>query len=236
MTVAISAFSAAVAFGNIVSSDVVGYSQSDLRSGFAPAGAQFVSVSGTGINIQDITVVGYDGETAGDVDIQILDNLGRMTTQYFWVDLPDDDIYGWLDGDDEPADVTFQPGEGLWVNAPNSDFKLQTAGKVPTSGVAVTLREGFKMVANPTPVNVDIQDISISGYVGETAGDVDIQILDTLGRMVNQYFWVDLPDDGIYGWLDGDDEPVEALIAPGAGLWVNAPSAEYSIVLPGVTL
>ena len=92
------------------------------------------------------------------------------------------------------------------------------------------------MVVNQVPVSINIQNLSITGYVGETAGDVDIQFLDRLGRMTAQYFWVDLPDDDIYGWLDGDDEMAEIEINPGAGLWINAPSAEFSIVIPGVTL
>ena len=221
---------------NHTSWNVVGYSTTGLKNGFTAAGGQFVAVSGDGLNIQDIKVVGYEGETAGDVDIQILDRLGRMSEQYFWVDLPDDEIYGWLDGDDELVDVTFAPGEGLWVNAPNSDYKIQTSGQVPTKDITVALRDGFKMVVNQVPVSINIQNLSITGYVGETAGDVDIQFLDRLGRMTDQYFWVDLPDDDIYGWLDGDDEMAEIEINPGAGLWINAPSAEFSIVIPGVTL
>ena len=181
-------------------------------------------------------MIGYEGETAGDVAIQTLDRLGRAQDVYMWVDLPDDEIYGWLDGDDEMVDVTFAPGEGLWINAPSSDYKIQTSGQVPTKDISVALRNGFKMVVNPTPVSVDIQDISVVGYEGETAGDVAIQTLDRLGRALDVYMWVDLPEDDIFGWLDGNDELVELSIEPGAGLWVNAPSEEYSIILPGVTI
>lgn len=195
-----------------------------------------MSIAGDGLNIQEIKVVGYEGETAGDVAIQTLDSIGRVKDLYMWVDLPDDDILGWLDIYDEPVDVEFKPGEGLWINAPSSDYKIQTAGQVPTTNVSVALRDGFTMVVNPTPIDVNIQDISVEGYEGETAGDVAIQTLDTLGRVVDLYMWVDLPDDDIYGWLDIYDEPVETTIAPGAGLWVSAPSSDYSIILPGVTL
>ena len=107
---------------------VVGYSTTGLKNGFTAAGGQFVAVSGEGLNIQDIKVVGYEGETAGDVDIQILDRLGRMSEQYFWVDLPDDDIYGWLDGDDEMAEIEINPGAGLWINAPSAEFSIVIPG------------------------------------------------------------------------------------------------------------
>ena len=168
--------------------------------------------------------------------IQILDDLGRTTSTYFWADLPDDEIYGWLDEEDNPAEVIFQPGDGLWIFSADPSFKIQSAGQVPTTDIAVVLRENFKMVVNNTPVAVDIQDIVVSGYEGETAGDVMIQVLDTLGRTTATYFWCDLPEDEIYGWLDEQDNPAEVEITAGEAMWVFAPNSDYVITIPGVSV
>ena len=171
---------------------------------------------------------------------------GGMT--YFWYDIVDgsDVLYGWFDGNDEPVEdgvVTFATGEGLWVNAPSGDYNLQSAGKVPTTGIAVTLRSGNKVAVNNTPVTIDLNDVSVSGYNTEDGceGDVNLQILDATGMGGMTYFWYDIEDgsDVLFGWYDGNDEPVEdntVLVGAGEGLWVNAPSTAYSIVFPGVTL
>ena len=236
--------SAAVAFGDVVSSDVVGYQGNSLTEGNKVMGAAFVAVNGDSVDLTDITVTGYDKEEGceGLVDIQTLDEYGRGGNQYFWYDVPGE-LYGWLNAADEEAvagDLTLAPGEGLWISAPSSAYSLQTAGKVPTSGIAVTLREGSKIAVNNTPIAVDLTDIVISGYDPEDGceGTVDIQTLDEYGRGGNQYFWYDVPGE-LYGWLNASDEEAaegDLVINPGEGLWVNAPSTAYSIVFPGVTL
>ena len=60
--------------------------------------------------------------------------------------------------------------------------------------------------------------------------------------MVNKYFWIDITDgeDVYYGWIDFDTGDIieEDTVAVGAGeaLWVDAPSSDFNLVLPGVTL
>ena len=248
----IAAIAATTAMAEIVSSSVVGYSNGDLREGFKAAGAQFVPVSGTTIDLTDITVSGYDKEegTAGEVSVQTLDKNGSMVAQYYWYDAVDgaDVYYGWYDADAgdfvAAGAVTLNVGDGLWVDAPSSAFKLQTSGQVMSSSAAVTLREGFKMVANPTPLAVDLTDITVTGYdaVSGSAGEASVQTLDKNGSMVSQYYWYDAIDgaDVYYGWYDADagDFVGEGDVAVGAGeaLWVDAPSTDFSLVLPGVTL
>lgn len=217
---------------------VVGYSTGDLRDGFTAAGAQFVTVSETGINLQDIKVVGYKGENADTVNIQILDRMGKTVTTYYWADLPEDDIYGWLDDLEEiPEDVVFQPGTGLWIFSSDDSLGVQTAGQVPTKDTTINLRNGFTMVANPTPVAINLQDIVVSGYEGENADTVNIQILDRMGKTITTYYWADLPDDDIYGWLDDMEEiPEDVTFDPGAALWIFSSDATLSVTIPGVII
>ena len=172
----------------------------------------------------------------------MLDSLGRGGDIYTWYDLPEDGIVGWFDGNDEPVEVgtlVLAPGEGLWINAAGDGYRIQSAGQVPTSDIAVVLREDFKLVVNPTPVNVDLTAIDVTGYDEICEADVNVQILDSLGRGGDIYTWYDLPEDEIFGGFDGNDEPVEVgalVLKPGEGLWVNALSSDYSIVFPGVNI
>ena len=230
----------------------MGYSNGDLREGFKAAGAQFVPVSGTTIDLTDITVTGYNKEegTAEEVSVQTLNKNGGMVDKYYWYDAVDgsDVYYGWLNGATSefvnPGEVLFNVGDGLWVDAPSSDFKLQSAGQVMSASAAVTLREGFKMVANPTPVAADLTEITVTGYdeVEGTAEEVSVQTLNKNGGMVDKYYWYDAVDgsDVYYGWLDGATsefvEEGDVEVGAGEALWVDAPSTDYKLVLPGVTL
>ncbi len=230
-----------MSFG-VESANIVGYSQASLRTDFKAGGACFVPVSGSTIDLNDLKVVGYSDICEGDVNVQILDSLGRGGEVYFWYDVPEFELYGWLDGSDELVEdgvVTLAPGEGLWINAPGDGYGLQSAGQVPTSDVAVVLRSDFKLVVNPTPVTIDLTNVAITGYSEICEGDVNVQILDSLGRGGEVYFWYDVPEFELYGWLDGSDEPVEVgavTLGSGEGLWANATSSDYMVVFPGVTL
>lgn len=237
------------AFADAISSDVVGYAQSDLRTGFTAVGSQFVAV-GSSFDLNDLSGAGYDSSegTDGDVSVQTLDASGNAVDIYFWVDVTDGDdiVYGWFDNDGELVErgtVSLSVGDGLWVESASDELKLQSAGKVATTDSQITLRAGFKMVANGTPVAVDLTDIYVSGYdlAEGTDGDVSVQTLDESGNAVDIYFWVDVTDgdDVVYGWFDNDGNEVEAgtvFVAPGAGLWAESSAATFMINVPGVTL
>ena len=230
----------------------MGYSNGDLREGFKAAGAQFVPVSGTEIDLTEITVTGYDKEAGSEeeVFVQTLNKNGGREDLYLWYDVTDgDDVYyGWLNFKTEEfitaGQVKLNVGDGLWVNAPSSDYKLQSAGQVMSASATVTLREGFKMVGNPTPVAVDLTDIFVTGYNPEdgTEEDVSVQTLNKNGGRDDLYLWYDVTDgdDVYYGWLDFKTEEFvgegEVEVGAGEALWTYAPNTSFSLVLPGVTL
>jgi hypothetical protein len=117
-------------------------------------------------------------------------------------------------------------------------FGMQSAGTVPTTGVAVTLQEDGLSVANPTPVNVDLNDITITGFEEYTEADVYVQTLDEFGRTVNTYYYYDIPGE-LTGWLDGDDNEVargDVVLKPGEGLWTVSSSDGFFLNFPGVDL
>lgn len=223
---------------------VVGYTTTDARSGCKAMGAAFVAVAGKTIDLTSIKVVGYDPEegTEGAVYVQGLDASGRGTGSYFYYDVPGE-LTGWLDSADEivePGQVVLAPGEGLWVSAPSADYALQSSGQVPTSNIEVALRAGSKLVANSTPVGADLTSFDVVGYDAEegTEGAVYVQGLDASGRGTGSYFYYDVPGE-LTGWLDSTDEEIEkgdVVVGAGEALWVTAPTAGYSLVLPGVII
>ena len=231
MIAGVAALTAAVSFG-IESANIVGYAQAALEEGFVARGVSFLPVNGGKYNLQDIKVVGYTGENADTVNIQILDNMGYPKATYYWADIPNDGIYGWLDAAEEvPKNVEVAAGDGLWVNSEDATLSLQAAGTVAATDVQVELAaDGFKMVSNPMPVAINLQDIVVGGYTGANADTVNIQILDNMGYPKATYYWADLPDDGIYGWLDAAEEvPKNVEVAIGDALWVYCAEAGFSL-------
>ena len=226
------------------------------NNGFAPAGASFAATSGT-MDLQDLSVSGYDHADGfeGTLNVQFLGPTGKTTAMYNWIDIPADPddpdsvaFYGWYDGNDELAEnVAIAPGTGLWTFSDSSAYGLQSAGQVITTDTSTTLRNnGFILVANPTPVDVDLQDIYVGGYTHEDGfeGTLNVQFLGPTGKTTAMYNWIDIPADpddpdsvAFYGWYDGNDELAENVSVPaGTALWTSSDSSAYSLVFPGVTL
>ena len=240
-----------MAFGDVVSSDVVGYDTTALLSGGAAkgVGASFVNVDKSEMTLSDLSVTGYD-VSEGYADFQVyaqkLDGAGMtLGTDYYWCDFEEDgETYkGWYDADmNEYNDEPLVPGEGLWIYSPSADLKVQSAGAVPTAPIAVTLRDGgaAKLVVNPMPASLKFGLISISGYVAEE-GYADFQIyaqkLDGAGMTLGtDYYWCDFEEDGdtYFGWYDADMNEYNTTeeLAAGEGLWIYSPSTDYSVVFP----
>ena len=103
------------------SANVVGYAPTELPADGLSVGAAFVPVSGNTIDLVDIKVAGYEGETWGDVQIQTLTGSGGTDKTYVWYDGNDGetDWYGWYDADAylplERGAITVNPGAGLWT-------------------------------------------------------------------------------------------------------------------------
>jgi len=210
-------------------------------------GAQFVGVSDGGVvDLTSIKPIGYDYDTykGGSINVQTLDAGGKMIkgSKYFWYD--DDDGTAWFDGDDEEVvagQVTFKPGDALWSKANSATEGFQSSGAVATGSIDVYLREGFKLVNNPTPVAIPFNDdgkgkfIAVSGYNYDTykGGSINAQKLDAGGKMVkgSKFFWYD-DDDGT-AWFDGDDEEVEGVsLNPGEALWIKANATNEKLTFP----
>ena len=71
---------------------MVGYNNTELRTGNKGVGACFLPIGSDVVKLNDIKVAGYDPEEGceGDVYVQTLDNYGRTVDKYFWYDVPGD--------------------------------------------------------------------------------------------------------------------------------------------------
>ena len=222
-------------FADVTSANIVGYAESGLRHGKRGVGVQFLPMTQNGkVDLTDVIPVGYTGTSEEEVKVQILNEGGMGGTTYSWIDIGDDKF--WIDEEPiEKGQMTFDPGDGLWVQAPNENYKLQSNGEVLTAagGLAVTLRHGKKLVNNVTPVPVDLTDIEVTGYKGASEEEVKVQILNEGGMGGTTYSSIDTGDEKF--WID--EEPIEPgalVIQPGESMWVQAPNTDYQLIIPEV--
>ena len=192
------------------------------------------------MDLQSIIPTGDD--TSDNVFIQTLDAYGRTVDSYGWINWAGDngDVEAWVDDNYEIiSDVSFSPGQGLWVMT-NSDESqgVQSAGRVGTDDVSVALRFGGTLTGNPYPTSVDLQDIIPTG--DDTSDNVFIQTLDAYGRTVDSYGWINWAGDNgdQEAWVNDNYEIVTGVsFDAGAGLWIMTNSdAEQSIRFPAPEL
>lgn len=193
---------------------------------------QFVPISGEAITLESLVATG--DEASDNVQIQTLDAYGRTVDTYDWNDWAQD-VPCWVDADWEKVEgVTFAPGQGLFVMGSSSLQGIQSAGKVGTSDIVVSLRMNGTLAGNPFPVEIDLQDIIAGG--DEASDNVQIQTLDAYGRTVESYDWNDWAQDEPC-WVDADWEKVEGVkIAPGMGLFVMGSNDAQYLSFPAPAL
>ena len=214
-------------------SQFVGYAQSGLQNGGTIVVPQFINVGETTeLDLQQLIAT---GDNASDnVQIQTLDAFGRTVNSYDWNDWALSTAC-WVDEDYNPIEsVTVQPGQGVWVMGSENGQGLQSAGKVSTTDVVVTLQNGGTMTGNPFPVALDLQDILAEG--DGASDNVQIQVLDAFGRTVSSYDWNDWALSTAC-WVDEDYSAIEGVtIQPGQGLWIMGSAASQSIRFPAPSL
>lgn len=84
-----------------------------------------------------------------------------------------------------------------------------------------------QFVAVDGTATIDLQDVKATG--DDTSDNVIVSILDKYGYTSASYTWVDWVGDSPC-WINDDFEEVSGVtVAPGAGLWVQASSAEQGL-------
>ena len=252
VTFAVAVLAIAAIADGLASRNIVGWATKDLQKNGNAMCAYFFNVNSAkedgsvSLKLSDLTVTGYEGNyCAGKLSLQILDGLGRATSNYLWWEgvAGGKEEAGWYSAKDANAkrvcaendnDVTFTQGDGLWVMCQDPALKIKSSGEVFMDDVCFKLRKNFQMIGNPYATTIKLSQITVSGYADNyCAGKVSVQILDGLGRAIGNYLWWEGVTGGKEeaGWYsakdanskrvcaeNGNDEEFEA----GKGLWVNA--------------
>ena len=167
---------------DVISSNVVGYNKITLQPGYNAISAQFVPVGANAVtdvlDVMDATVL-----PTIDIDTETGEGYARLETwtpgsgysTYEWTGSGVAEAWEW-DGIDnkwmtvgcgEVAEVSISQGEGFWLwldpTEVSSPVSLTIAGQVSTNeNVVVPLVAGYNLVANPFPVEIDIQSLAFS--------------------------------------------------------------------------
>ena len=202
---------------------------------------QFVSIGANKIvKLDDLVPTGNDVNKDGGINIQLLNAYGVTVAKYQWIDWSaDDDVKGWCDSNFElVSNITFDEGQGLWVQGTSSGAAMQSAGKVEDSDVTVQLRFGATATGNPFPTSINLQDIVPQGENINKDGGINIQLLNAYGVTTAKYQWIDWSaDDDVVGWCDGNFELVTGVtFGPGQGLWVQGTKDTEYLRFPATEL
>lgn len=237
-----------MSFAAIESANVVGYTGTELaNAGAKPMGASFVNVGTEPMTIAALSVSGYDPED-GYADFSVyFQKLGpsgkTLGTDYYWCDFEEEgETYrGWFDGDmNDLNDTPLKPGEGLWMYANDNSLSLVSAGAVPGADVSYTLPSaGAKMIVNPQPVVLTLDQVFVSGYDPEDGYadfSVYFQKLGPSGKTLGtDYYWCDFEEEGetYVGWFDGDMNDLnDKTLGIGEGVWMYSNDSTLSVVFP----
>ena len=210
----------------------VGYAQSELKNGATMVTAQFVSVNGEDMPLENFVPMGED--LSDNVAIQTLDASGKTVDNYLWNDWMYDTAC-WVDDEFNAVEgVTFASGQGLWVFGSSSMQGIRTAGEVAMSDISVQLKNGATATGIAFPVSIALQDIIPEG--DDLSDNVAIQTLDASGKTVDNYLWNDWMYDTAC-WVDDEFNMVEGVtFAPGQGLWVYGSSNTQYLRIPAPEL
>ena len=245
MIVAAAAFGMA-AFGDIESSNIVGYAGGpNTVEGFNFAAVGFNTIGCNTFDIQQIRIsdggaggIGWGTETfalwAGGPDL--VEGSGFI---YYDPSMdPDGEAtdYYWGDGDGNKAEFSIAAGQGVIIEC-GEGLSVFSAGEVPNEAAKLTTVEGFNFIANPFPVILDIQQIKISdegagtiGWGTETfavwAGGPDL--VDGSGFIYYDPSMDPAGEATGYYWGDGDGNKAEYPVAIGQSVVIEC-AADLSV-------
>ena len=206
----------ATVFGAIESTNVVGYQQVPVTTGFVLFTPTFKGIGVDSMNLSDIKIVKADGsasEVDSTVSVQKMDDTGAYLDSYTYIE-----GYGWYGAE---GGVTIKTGEAICVNNDSGEtVYFRVAGQVDLVNKNA-VATGFVLWGNSTPVTIDLWDVKIvkaDGSASEVDSTVSAQKMDDTGAYLDSYTYI----EG-YGWF-GAEGGVE--LAPGESCCLNNDSGE----------
>lgn len=189
---------------------------------------------GSALNLQDIKVVGSEGW--GTEMIYVLDENGLITEECYTWNCPDNgyDTWCWADANGAVADVELTSGTGFYLYADSDGLAMQCSGQVKVGEYSKNLIAGYNITGNFSPVDLDIQDLTIENSEGW--GTEMIYVLDENGLLTDDCYTWNCPDNGYdtWCWADADGAVAEKTVKAGEGLYLYADSEGLVLKLPAV--
>ena len=222
-------------FAEVASQNVVGYGQGDLNKDYTGVGPMFFAIGEDVTSIQNLKVIGLDEAQGTGYTIAPITATGNIPVKYFWwCGLSE---YGVKDGwyitddgetietaagegraDEYLATIGMVKGEGLITNMMNTDLDLQGSGEVLMDDYTRPLNKDYTGVANPFPVDADLQSFEIVGLEEAQGTGYTIAPITATGNIPVKYFWwCGLSEYGVKdGWYVTDDgETIETAAGEG---------------------
>lgn len=189
------------------------------------------------MSIQDVKIVGSEGWASEY--IFGLDAEGILTGEDFSWQCPDAsglDHFAWIDAEMEEADYTFTNGTGFYLYTDLEGVQLQTAGQVTVGAYTRELDQGYNFTGNFSPVDLDLQQITIEGSEGWASEY--IFGLDAEGILTGEDYSWQCPDaSGLdhFAWINADmEEATGVTIKAGQALYIYTDLEGVTLKLPAV--
>lgn len=184
----------------------------------------FFSIGEDVASVQNLQVKGVASAMGTGYMIAPITSTGNIPVNYYWwCGLSEygvkDGWYTTADGatietaagegkaDDYLATISMARGEGLVIYMAEGSLTVQGSGEVLTGDATRPLNLDYTGVANPFPVNVSIQNYSITGLASAMGTGYTIAPITSTGNIpVNYYYWCGLSEYGVKdGWYTTAD-------------------------------
>lgn len=191
-----------------MSSDIVGYQQVPVSTGYSLFTATFKNVDESDIDLTAITPINADGSAItakGTVYAYKLDASGAYGTAYRYY--TNKTPVGWYSGNTalSSGDVSFSIGEGFAVrNATGSSIAFLVSGAVDLV-CQTAIPTGYSITGNSTPVTIDLTEVTPKNADGSaitSKGTVYLYQLDAAGAYGNAYRYY--TNKTPVGWYSGN--------------------------------
>ena len=202
-----------------VESDIVGYTTPQINADtFTLLGVPFVTLAeeGEAIAVNDLV----KGDFAAGDTIQFSNGSGYSTLTYRTSSTLNGVAMGpaWCEGRSTYSTKTFQAGEAFWLKSQASATFVGRVGE--NTPIAVNAQE-MKMIANPIPKDVAINEIT---FTGVSTGDT-VQFYDATGYVTLTYRASSTDSTGTQkgpAWCEGRSTYSTRIVPAGTGFWVKA--------------
>ncbi len=234
----------AKATDTLVSSDVVGYTQTDVPYKTTLIAPTFNNVTEKTLLLADMKPSRTSGDdiASGDIQMQTLDEDGA--TEDMIVYMTEEDVgkgnAGWYYDDGEtPYAKEFDFGEGIVISSEYDDVKMTCAGAVDSSSTTIPVPYKTTVLGNTRPAPLSLANIVPARTSGDdiASGDIQMQTLDEDGATEDMIVYMTEEDvgKGNAGWYYDDGEtPYVKTLAIGEAIVISSEYDDAYLTIPAI--